>query len=220
MSRKPPAVDVGALIDALPQSLGRLARRGLARPYRKGVILIDEGDRGDSLYIILSGRLRAFSSNVEQDREITYGIYDPGEYVGELGLDGGLRAASVVTLEPSVCAVVTRDTLEAHIAEHPEFAFELLSKVIARARAATLTARRIALNNVYGRIKLLLESMVSAPGADGWAVAELMTHRDMAARVGCSREMVSRIMKDMENGNHVRVADSKLRVRLPLRARW
>ena len=220
MIHKTRVVDVDSLIDALPAPLARLARRGLAHRYRKGVILIDEGDRGDTIYIILAGRLRAFSSNLAQDREITYGNYGPGEQVGELGLDGGLRAASVVTLEPSICVVVTRATLQAHIAEHPEFAFELLSKVIARARAATQTARQMALNDVYGRIKLLLDAMVGPPGPDAWAEAERITHRDIAARVGCSREMVSRVMKDLENGGHLVSTALQLRVKLPLPARW
>ena len=220
MNPKTRVVDVHGLIDALPVPLGQLARRGLAHPYRKGVILIDEGDRGDTLYIILSGRLRAFSTNLAQDREITYGNYGPGEYVGELGLDGGLRAASVVTLEPSICVHVARATLQAHIADHPEFAFELLSKVIGRARAATLTARQLALNNVYGRVKLLLEAMVGLPGPDAWAKSERVTHREMAARVGCSREMVSRVMKDLERGGHVMTTALQLSVRLPLPARW
>lgn len=220
MSPKSRVVDVVKLIGALPVPLGRLARRGLTQPYRKGVILIDEGDKGDTLYIILTGRLKAFSINLAQDREITYGNYGPGEYVGELGLDGGLRAASVVTLEPSICVLVARATLEAHIADHPEFAFELLSKVIGRARAATLTARQLALNDVYGRVKLLLEAMVDLPGLDAWARSERITHRDMAARVGCSREMVSRVMKDLENGGHVMTTALQLCVRLPLPARW
>ena len=220
MIHKTRVVDVDSLIDALPAPLARLARRGLAHPYRKGVILIDEGERGDTVYIILTGRVRAFSTNLAQDREITYGTYGPGEYVGELGLDGGLRAASVVTLEPSLCVLVARATLEAHIADHPEFAFELLSKVIGRARATTLTARQLALNDVYGRVKLLLEAMVDLPGPDAWAKSERITHRDMAARVGCSREMVSRVLKDLERGGHVMTTASQLRVRLPLPARW
>jgi CRP/FNR family cyclic AMP-dependent transcriptional regulator len=220
MPRKPPAPDVGTLIDALPTALAPLARRGVVRSYRKGATLIEEGDSGDTLHIILAGRLRAYSTNLAQDREITYGTYGPGEYVGELGLDGQPRSASVEALEPSLCALVTRATLEAHIAEHPAFAFELLAKVISRARAATFTARQLALNDVYGRIKLLLESLARPTGAQGWVDVEPMVHRDIAARVGCSREMVSRVMKDLAEGKHVKAEDGVLRVRFPLPARW
>jgi CRP/FNR family cyclic AMP-dependent transcriptional regulator len=220
MPLKPPAPDVDGLIDALPPTLAPLARRGVVRSFRKGAMVIDEGDSGDTIYVILSGRLRAFSTNLAQDREITYGTYGPGEYVGELGLDGGPRAASVVALEPSLCALVTKAALLAHIAEHPAFAFELLAKVIGRARAATVTARQMALNDVYGRIKLLLESLAQRPVAQGWVDVEYLVHRDIAARLGCSREMVSRVMKDLVAGGHVEVGDRVLRVRFPLPARW
>ncbi len=149
----------------MSESLLALAERGEIRRYRKGTLLIQEGDQGDTLFIILSGRLRAFSAG-DNDREITYGAYGAGEYIGEMSLDGGPRSASVITLEASVCAVVARRTLERYIAEHPGFAFELLSKVIRRARVATLNARQLALNDVYGRLKLLLGAL-AMPQPDG-----------------------------------------------------
>jgi CRP/FNR family transcriptional regulator, cyclic AMP receptor protein len=220
MPSKPLEINVDALVNALPESMARLASRGVAHPYRKGSTLIEEGAQGDALYVILSGRLRAYSSNLQQDREITYGIYGPGEIVGEMGLDGDRRSASVVALEPSVCAVVTRTSLLAHIAQHPEFAFELLARVIRRARAATLTARQLALNDVYGRIKLSLEAMAPTHAPGQCVDVPRLTHRDIAARVGCSREMVSRVMKDLETGRHVQVVDGALRLRMPLPARW
>ena len=204
---------------ALTDSLRALARRGELRRYRKGTVLIEEGDRGDTIYIILSGRLRAYAAG-ERDREITYGVYGPGEYIGEMSLDGGLRSASVVTLEATQCAVVTRQTLRQHIAEEPEFAFELLAKVIRRARAATLGAKQLALNDVYGRLVALLNEQ-AAPRADGTRViAERLTHRDMANRLGCSREMVSRLMKDLERGGHVLARDRTLSLKGRLPQRW
>lgn len=220
MPRRSTAPDVDALIADLPVLLAGLASRGVIHPYRKGAVLIEEGQRGDTLYIVLSGRLRAYSTNLSQSREITYGTYGHGEYVGELSLDGGPRAASVMATEPSVCAIVTRSTVHDYIAEHPAFAFELLAKVIGRARAATISARQMALNDVYGRIKALLETMAGAPPAPGWATMQRVSQREMAARVGCSHEMVCRVMKDLETGGHVEVGAADLRVRLPLPARW
>jgi CRP/FNR family cyclic AMP-dependent transcriptional regulator len=220
MSRKAPALDIDALIDALPTSLARLARRGVAHRYPKGSTLIVEGTRGDTLYIVLAGRLRVYSCNLERDKEITYGTYGPGEFLGELSLDGGLRAATVMAEERSVCVVVTRISLEAHLAEHPEFAFELLAKVIALARKATLTARQMALNDVYGRIKPLLESLAPPGAAAGWTSTARITHADIAARVGCDASMVSKVFRDLKNGGHLDRAGSTLRLKLPLPARW
>lgn len=220
MRQAHPSFDAERLIDQLPPMLGLLARRGTVHTYRKDVILIDEGGHGDTIYVVLAGQVKAFSTDPERDREITYGSYGPGEYVGEMGLDGRPRAASVQTLELTMCAAVTRAELEAHIAEHPAFAFELLAKVISRARAATLSARTMALNDVYGRVKLLLETEAQQDGADGPWHLPAMTHRDLAARVGCSRAMVSRVWKDLETGGHVVATGSGLRVRLPLPPRW
>ena len=203
----------------MSESLVALAERGEIRRYRKGTLLIQEGDQGDTLFIILSGRLRAFSAG-DNDREITYGAYGAGEYIGEMSLDGGPRSASVITLETSVCAVVGRRTLERHIAEHPGFAFELLSKVIRRARVATLNARQLALNDVYGRLKLLLGAL-AMPQPDGTLrVAERLTHQEMSNRLGCSREMVSRLMKDLERGGYVAVQDARIVLCKPLPQRW
>lgn len=203
----------------MSENLRELAARGDLRRYRKGTILIEEGDRGDTLYVILSGRLRAYSAAAD-GREITFGIYGPGEYLGEMSLDGGVRSASVQTVEAATCAVITRETVRRFVADRPEFAFELLSKVIRRARMATLSAKSLALNDVYGRLKLLLDSL-GAPGADGERVVrERITHQEFASRLGCSREMVSRIMKDLENGGYVRQDASRIVIRTALPARW
>ncbi len=203
----------------MSESLLALAERGETRRYRKGTLLIQEGDQGDTLFIILSGRLRAFSTG-DNDREITYGAYGAGEYIGEMSLDGGPRSASVITLEASVCAVVSRRTLERFIAERPDFAFELLAKVIRRARVATLNARQLALNDVYGRLKLLLGAL-ALPQPDGTLrVAERLTHQEMSNRLGCSREMVSRLMKDLERGGYVSVLDARIVLSRPLPQRW
>ena len=203
----------------MSDALAELAARGELRRYRKGTLLIQEGDQGDTIFIIQSGRLRAFSAG-DNDREITYGVYGPGEYLGELSLDGGPRSASVITLEACTCSVVGRRTLERFIGERPEFAFELLAKVIRRARTATHSARQLALNDVYGRLRALLQG-VAHPQPDGTQrVVERLTHQEMANRLGCSREMVSRLMKDLERGGYIRLDGAVYWLDKPLPQRW
>ncbi len=85
-------IALGTAAAALTPSLQALAARGMNRRYRKGVLLIQEGDTGDTLYVVLSGRVKAFSVD-DRDREITYATYGAGDYFGELMLDGGPRAA-------------------------------------------------------------------------------------------------------------------------------
>jgi len=206
-------------IAPMSDALRRLAARGQVRRFRKGAILIEEGEAGDTLFILLAGRLRAFAS-ASNGREITYGIYGPGEYLGELSLDGGVRSASVAAVEPAVCAVVTRETVRRHILDCPEFALELLTKVIRRTRAATLSARNLALNDVYGRLKQLLESLGQRRPDGARVIDERLTHRELAQRLGCSREMVSRVMKDLADGGYVRQEGALLVLPTPLPPRW
>lgn len=200
------------------ETLQELARRGELRRFRKGTLLIEEGEYGDTLFVILDGRLRAFSKG-PNGREITYGVYGPGEYLGEISLDGGPRSASVVAAESCSCSVIQRKVLRDFIAERPEFAFDLLAKVIRRARVATLNAKQLALNDVYGRLVNLF-STLAQPQEDGSLRTERLTHRDLASRLGCSREMVSRLLKDLETGGYVRSSAAGLVLLKPLPARW
>jgi CRP/FNR family transcriptional regulator, cyclic AMP receptor protein len=208
-------------IDTVPMSasLRALVRRGVPQRLKKGVQIITEGDRGDTLYVVLEGRLRSFSANAE-GQEVTYATYGPGEYVGEMGLDGGLRSANVETLEPTRCVLITRPTLEQHLRDDPAFAFELLAKVIRLARRATKGLRQIALDNVYGRLKDKIESEAQ-PQPDGSGVWEgLPSQQALASELGCSRPMVSRVMKDLADGGYVRVERGRLQVLRPIPSRW
>ena len=218
-STPPDAHDPIDPIAVLPDSLQLLARRGEFKRYRKGHRLIEEGELGDTIFIILKGRVRAFGSG-DKGREITHGTYGVGEYIGEISLDGGPRSASVEVIEACECTVVTRQTLLQHIAEHPEFALELLAKVIRRARAATLNAKQLALNDVYGRLVLMLNRLAVAQADGTRLIAERLTHREMANRLGCSREMVSRLMKDLEGGGYLIDASGGHQLTKSLPARW
>lgn len=187
-------------------SLRRLAERGIERRYRRGTQFITEGDHGDTLFIVLEGRLKAFSEDAA-GREVRYAEYGPGEYVGEMSLDGGPRAASVATLAPTRLAMVTRATLQAHLADEPAFALELLAKVIRRARAATVGLREVALNDVYGRLKRRIDGC-ALPADGGRRVTAPPSHAALAAQIGCTRSMVSRVLKDLERGGWLAVEAS------------
>ena len=196
-----------------------LAARGDLRRYRKGSILIHEGDTGETMFIVLSGRVKVYCTD-PNDREITFGVFGAGEYFGEMALDGGTRSASVITQLPSTCSVVTRNALLAYIAQRPEFALQLLSKVIRRLRLATRDARNLAFIDVYGRLTGFLQELAT-PQVDGSArINERITHQEIASRLGCSREMVSRILKDLESGGYIRVVDRRIVLVNKLPQRW
>ncbi|WP_332738537.1 Crp/Fnr family transcriptional regulator [Hydrogenophaga sp.] len=202
------------------QHIEALASQGVQRRYRRGTLLIQEGETGDTLYIVLQGRLRAFLSD-NNGRELTLGLYGPLEYVGEMSLDGGPRSANVEAAEPSTCSVVTRATLLAYIAEHPEFALELMARLIRRARLATESARSVALIDVYGRLVRLLNTLAQMPNERGErALKERLTHQQMAQHLACSREMVSRLLKDLETGGYIAVRERWIWLLKTLPARW
>ena len=117
--------------------------------------------------------------------------------------------------------MITRQTLREQIASHPDLAFELLAKVIARARVATRDARNLALIDTYGRLVALLNEL-ALPQPDGTRVIDRarLTHREIAARVGCSSEMVSRLMKDLEAGGYVCAHSGGYRLTRALPAHW
>ncbi len=197
-----------------------LAALGVERRYRRGALLIQEGETGDTLYIVLQGRLRAFVAD-NQGRELTLGMYGPLEYVGEMSLDGGPRSANVEAAEASTCAVVSRATLLDYIAAQPEFALELMARLIRRARLATDSARSVALIDVYGRLVRLLNEMAREPDERGErCLRERLTHQQMAQHLACSREMVSRLLKDLETGGYIAVRDRWIWLTKPLPARW
>jgi CRP/FNR family cyclic AMP-dependent transcriptional regulator len=164
--------DAADLLAALPAPLRDLAAQGAVRHYRANTTLIEEADRGDTLFIVLSGSLRIFCSD-PNGREITLAIYGPGEYVGEMSLDGGPRSASVCTETASVCAVVGGQSLRQHLATNPEFTLELIQRLIRRTRLATENARSLALLDAYGRLARLFAGRICrARSAALHAVAE------------------------------------------------
>jgi CRP/FNR family transcriptional regulator, cyclic AMP receptor protein len=202
-------------------ALRELAARGVRHTYNKGRLLIEQGDMAGPIYIVLSGRLRAFSQDPERGRELTYGSYGPGEYVGEMSLDGGPRAANVEAETRCECALVTRQTLQNFIAERPEFAFELLSKVIARARVATLSAQQMAFVSAYGRLRLRLMDLIAEDSNGDRFIAPRPKHRELAERIACERSMVSKLLKGLERGGYLEPRGPKAwRVPGSLPPRW
>jgi len=200
-------------------SLRALAARGVSHTYRKGAVLITEGDVGDTIFINLAGKLRAFSAG-QDDREVTYGHYGPWEYVGEIGLDGSPRSANVEAVERTTVSVITRPTLQQHLREDPEFAFEMMNKLIFRVRVLTQRTRDMALNDAYGRLSNLLNRM-AVPQPDGTRLTlEPMTHVQLSEFIGCSRGMVTRLINDLVRGGCVVQEKHCYRLRRALPPKW
>jgi CRP/FNR family transcriptional regulator, cyclic AMP receptor protein len=202
-----------------PGLLREIARRGGVRSYPAQSILINEGDSSDALFIVLSGRVKVYSNNAE-GKEIVIATHGAGEYVGELALDGGVRSASVMTLEATTCSVVSGANLREFIAEHPDFALHLIHKLIRSVRQATESVKSLALEDVYERVVRLLGELSDPIEGGQRQMRERLTQQDIADRVGASREMVSRIVKDLATGGYLDVVSGRIVIARKLPAAW
>ena len=188
--------------------LEKLSKLGTARVFPANMIVVSEGDTSDAFYVILSGRVRIYVSD-EQGREMVLGEQGPGDFFGEIALDGGPRSASIATLESSRLAVIGQPELRAFCASHPGMAMIVVNQLIHHVRSLTESVKNLALMDVYGRVARLIVEL--AREKDGRRVIDPRpTQQDMAVRVGASREMISRILKDLTAGGYIRIEGAQM----------
>ena len=184
------------------EELRAISAHAAARAFPRNAVIVNEGDRTDSLYIILEGRVKAYVSDAD-GKEVVLSTQGAGEYFGEMVLDAGPRSASIMTLEPSKFLVVPQSDFKDFLLKNPAFAVRVIEKLIHTARELTTNVKSLALMDVYGRVaRLLLELAREHQGK--LVIAERLTQKDIASRVGASREMVSLILKDLETGGYIR----------------
>ncbi len=209
---------IGPLASLDENALRELAPHGAARSFPKNAVIINEGDQTDSLYILLSGRVKVFVSE-EDGREVVLSTMREGNYFGELVLDGGPRSASIMTLEPCRCFVIPLGDIQGLLDHNPLFAGHLIHMLIGRVRSLVKKVSDLALKDVYGRFaRFIDENAVERNGAR--VVSERLTQHDIAARIGGSREMVNRIVKDLTAGGYISVDARQITVHKKLPAQW
>ena len=212
----PSAAQLQGITDDFTRQLASLGR---LRTYPKNTVFITEGDSSDSVFVILSGRVKVFISDTE-GHEMILDTQGPGEYVGEMALDGKARSASVMTLEPSTFSVVGREPIKEAIRQNPDFALDMITKIIDRARIATSSVKDLALLDVYGRVARLLLNMAVDSGDGKLAIPGKLTQQEIAERVGASRDMVSRIFRDLTAGGYISVENRIITINKKPPARW
>jgi len=200
------------------ETLRKIAASGVVRTFPRSTVLINEGDVGDALYVILSGRVKVYSSN-EAGREFVIDFHGAGEYVGEMTLDGEPRSASVMTVEPTTCAVVNRAQFRDFLLAHPDFAMHLVDRLIHRLRVTTGNLKSLALSDVYGRLVRLLNTLAHEVNGK-LIVPEKLTQQEIADRVGASRDMIGKLMKDLVAGGYLAVEDRTIAILKKLPTGW
>jgi len=201
-----------------PEELAEISRHAVPRSFKARTVLVTEGEDTDSLYIIVEGRARAFVSDAA-GREVVLSVMGPGEYFGDIAFDEGPRSASVTTIEPCRMLVVPREEFAEFVKRNPAFAMSFIRKLIHQVRVLTENVRSLALMDAYGRVaRLLLDSSVTKDGVQ--FIPERLTQTEIASRVGCSREMVSRIFKDLVQGHYISVEPERIVIHRKPPARW
>lgn len=181
--------------------LAQLAKMGEPRSYAKNEILITEGERSDSLFLLVSGQLKVFTRD-PIGREVVYNIVEAGEMLGEMFLDGGNRSASVKAIVPSQCVVLEEAKIHSLIKKYPDFVECLIQILVARLRKATHTIRDLVLSDVFGRTTALLNTLAKSEGKLR-VVPISLTQQEMADRVGATREMINHVIAELTKGGHL-----------------
>ncbi len=170
------------------------------------------GDPTDSLYIVLSGRLKVMMSDAE-GKEVILSILGPGEFFGEMGLiDDSPRSASVVAIEACELLAIAKRDFKRCLAENFEMTMAVMRGLVRRLREADRKIGSLALLDVYGRVaRLLLDMSETVEGEK--IVTKRLPKQDIAKMIGASREMVSRVMKDLQMGGYIEIRGSHIVLR-------
>jgi CRP/FNR family transcriptional regulator, cyclic AMP receptor protein len=200
-----------------PHFLAQLEKLSVSRKYPKNTVLVTEGDDSTHLYVIRKGTASAYLNN-EDGRQVNLNYMHDGDYFGELSLiDGKPRSASVITITDCEIILVSKTHFHELLGQYPEFAMVLLTELTRRVRELTDSVKDMALLDVYGRVSSALEKLSDE---NKRIHNPKVTHQDIANMVGSSREMVSRIMKQLLIGNYIEQCSGYIEIKKSLPRYW
>ncbi len=202
--------------------LRRLAHLGRLMRFKAGSQVLTQGQSSQEAYIVLDGQLEAYVHSVgRKEKRLTLAQLKPGDIFGEIGLDGAPRTASVCAVSASLCAVVERDVAREQRHQDAELQNHLTDIANLRNRKNTELMIETLFNDIYTRLINLLLSLATTHSPRTLVIEQRITHQDIANRLGCSREMVSRLLKDLERGQYIsRRKDHTLVLHPPLPMAW
>ncbi|MFC1606918.1 Crp/Fnr family transcriptional regulator [Candidatus Latescibacterota bacterium] len=172
------------------------------------VILLEE-EEGDTLFIILQGKVKV-SSYSESGKEVIFCILGSGDFFGDMSLlDGKPRSASVIAVEDTEIQLIRRSDFFNIISEYPGIAMKLLGELASRIRKADDRIESLAILDVTGRVAGILIELAEQRGkiSDKQVTIEARpTHQELANMVGTTRETVTRVMKQLELKDYIEVS--------------
>jgi CRP/FNR family cyclic AMP-dependent transcriptional regulator len=201
------------LFSMLPEDqLALLAKVVRRKRLSRGATVITAGDVTDSLYVVISGRFKVIIGD-KTGREIILAVLGPGEYFGEMvPIEDNPRSASVLALEPGDVLMLSKNEFRRFLQDNFEMAMTMLRCAVQRLREADRKIGRLALMDVYGRVAgHLLEMSKTIDGHH--VISHKIVKQQMADTIGASREMVSKVMKDLQAGGFIEIRGSSTYLR-------
>lgn len=210
--------EVDLFYDLLEDDLSILAQHSISKHYKKNTVIVNKGDETSSLYIVLEGTLNAYIDD-EQGKELILSKIEVGESFGELSLlSSSSRSASVITTSPCQLAIISKPTFMDCLTRNPSIALNIIQSLINRVHNLTENVSSLALLDVYGRIvKVLNDSAIEQEGKN---ITKRLTHQDIANMIGSSREMVSKILKDLKHGGYINIEGKSIIIERTLPSGW
>lgn len=202
-----------------PDELQTLESHANLKSYRKNTIIMDKGDESSALYVLVSGKVRVYIAD-EEGKEVVLNVCDePGSHFGELALLGNTaRTASVMTLEDSKFLIISKQDFLNWLADYPQIALSIIRHLVDQITSLTDRVSALALNDVYGRLAATLKDL--AKDENGRLITQPLTQQELAQMIGASREMVSRIFKELRAGGYIQIDDKRIVLLKKLPARW
>jgi CRP/FNR family cyclic AMP-dependent transcriptional regulator len=169
----------------------------IKRRFRRGEVIVEHGRKSNALFILLTGRARVLSADA-RGREVILAVLQAGDYVGEMSLiDNEPHSATVRAEVQTDVLVLGRVAFANCLPEHKSLSYAVMRGLVNRLRAADRQIESLALLDVYGRVARSLIDMSEDEGGVKM-IKSRVSRQDLAKVVGASREMVSRVMKDLE----------------------
>jgi CRP/FNR family transcriptional regulator, cyclic AMP receptor protein len=191
------------------ECLKPLTRVATLRQIPRHTVVLHDGDRTDNIYFVISGALKVQISD-EEGREVILSMLGPGELFGEMGvLDDHPRSATVLAVESSQVVVIGQADFKQCLVDNPDVSLFIMRSLTKRLRQADRHIESLALLDVYGRVaRVLLDAAETVDGRQ--VVTRKLSKQDMAKMIGASREMVSRVMRDLLADGLVTERDGQL----------
>jgi CRP/FNR family cyclic AMP-dependent transcriptional regulator len=195
-----------------------VASQAVLRQFPKNTVIVSQGDDTDSIYVIIKGKVDVFLHN-DKGKEIIINTMGVCESFGELAPLGGIpRQASIITTEDSTFGVISRQVFMDTLLAKASVSMKIIDLLITRIQDLTEEVSSLALEDVYNRVVRVLYKHADEVGDK--LVTEKLTQQDIASRVGATREMVHRILKELKTGGYITIEGKHITIEKKLPSGW